>query len=554
MRGLRREIGKESGIKYILIIVFIGICLSLRGSFIGEANANAMMVSNKRLFGLPAKPTYLYILVDESLTANQVDNDGKYRSGITSTILKFATAYGWISGTDFCTFVYQYSTEYEGNLKDKIWPPGDDCPPLMLENNAKYQNLDFALRSLAKELEHSRGYSGAVEDLSNTLETVRKKIDSSDHAGDSMVILVTQGSPIEEGKDANLQQELGEAASEWKKELLVPLGVVLFEDHANLEYLEKRWVDYFFDELTPNEEPQKYLLALLIDMPVPVRDQNIWDWMVGIYRSAKKLGKDADVRVAKISQGNREAELDFNCAPQNFRLIALSAMGEEFILRDENHLPINSTQAPVMNLYRWNVENRENSPQPTTWYFSSSSIVDTEPYFLFSYSCFSTIPLTKPPALDSTPPPIETPPSTGIPIPETSTLTPEARKVGIGGGIALAVIFVLFVLFYKYSHSASPLELLSASLWTLNLCMLLVAGLYLWNRDKVVDIPPNLIANSIAFVLLGGGGGGLLYWLRGRFGNRDGGEISRFSEFLIYSSPFSVALFVTLIIFWVFVL
>ena len=84
MRGLRREIGKESGIKYILIIVFIGICLSLRGSFIGEANANAMMVSNKRLFGLPAKPTYLYILVDESLTANQVDNDGKYRSAENS--------------------------------------------------------------------------------------------------------------------------------------------------------------------------------------------------------------------------------------------------------------------------------------------------------------------------------------------------------------------------------------------------------------------------------------------------------------------------------------
>ncbi|MFH2103364.1 MAG: hypothetical protein ABIJ39_08430 [Chloroflexota bacterium] len=512
------------------VFLYVGVFLFVSlGSFYGwQASASQYTEMNEISQPL-SRPIFLYILIDESLTANQADPNGLFRSEIADIILQFATAYGWLSDSRLFPFVYQYSTQFPENINN-LWPRSEYPRIVTLDEDL----LDI-IGSINERIVYRRElHTSQADGFQQTLTTISDDIQNNNRSADSMVIVVTQGSQAE-NTGRTTEENLEAAASTWH--LTIPLGVVLFgEDDNDLADLQIEWTDSFYEKIN-YLDPNKYILVLSINTTNPVRDLKVWDWMIGIYVDCRRVDGNPSVYLGEIIRSTREVPLNIKCHPQQLRLITMRFSDESFYLLDAQHELISRpSQLGALSLNWWEI----NQPLNTPVYFSSRTPLDQRVSFLYSYVCQEFIVSESPiitPDITSTATPASTPSVVGT-----------IKNGGIGAVGAIVFIFLLlgFCFFLLPKVHWQPLAVTSFVLGVAIIILVLFVGakmLGLWE-----SLMSNIIAGIILIVLVGGGGtGGIILLFKKMFLSTTPTNYGKFTNFLLDISRVIAAVFAVLI-------
>jgi hypothetical protein len=305
-----------------------------------------------------ARPLYLYILIDESETANVIDLQGEIRNAIALQILNFETAYGWTANQSPFVWVYQYSRYFSSDGEvNLVWPEDHFLHSVTIaDRGANSDSISKVTDSLTKKLVHQRDKALWPEDLDTTLNYIKNQINQNGNQENSLVIIVTQGSNRQKGASLNdLAKMLQDASSQWQPGG-TPIGVILFEQYdpafpTYVDELRQVWTNDFIQEL--NEHSNIYLMDLDVDSPVNIRETKIWNWMSEIKSGLVPLGVSA--LVGRFEPGEKEHDLPFiGCTFSNLSIVAMWSSDENFTLNGPSGMP-RQPDGSTSNLVWWNV-------------------------------------------------------------------------------------------------------------------------------------------------------------------------------------------------------
>lgn len=295
--------------------------------------------SDKRL-----EPIHLYLLIDESLTANLSDPERTIRENAVTQVLSFVVAYGWIAEAPPHLYIYQYSTVFDkdAGFTKEIWPKRKTNPPVSIE---EFSTMRSAVLQELRSLEEKFKYQ--VEDPIETLKYIETLITKPETRKNSLVILLTQGSPIEYsvGKGGlSIEEILNAVSEEWDLHE-VPIGVYLFgEDAQNLSI---KWKEHLINRLKLDEE-----IYLLVDNPI-FRDRQLWDWMLRMYDEQGRFYRTdvAYLEIMQIMPSRKSELLTFPFPIKHLKIITLLNVEENIILRWPSDKIESSDDAPPLRYW-----------------------------------------------------------------------------------------------------------------------------------------------------------------------------------------------------------
>jgi len=477
----------------------------------------------------PGKLVRLYILIDQSQSANHDDPDGHTRLSMLSTIVEFAAGYGWLTDTAPYIYVYGYSTAFgetdplhfgtEHTIL--LWPSKSSynytigIPGLHDTDN----DLDDLSNNIAPKL--LKLYD-RVEDLPVTLNYIKWKFDQNpSSAENALVVLLTQGELLGfDSTSTSIDELLKKSAEAWAPSG-IPIAVFTFND-----FWQNKWETNFIEAL--DQDSEVYLGYRY--------ERDIWGRMLKIYSDQRYLYRDGNQAVyfSEIESGQKFSD-SFPSEVEELRIISLVSSDESLRIGDEDGHRYKNNDAPDSSLIYWEFD-KESVSQ-----ISSKRPLANPVHFM--YKCIkSTI---TPTIITDTPTPTPTPTST--------------PSLGSGGLISqhtavafwsVAFIFILIlalkmlkldVVFY--------MSLIAAILDAVMVLGIMIIGLFSnWFGEFMANILAEWAADGLKFLLFllfstGAGGAVAMvkrYWLT--LSNTS----SPLHKFIVDYSPAFIGLFVFL--------
>jgi hypothetical protein len=424
---------------------------------------------------------YLYLLVDESLTANVQDPEGRIRYTVARRVLEFVTAYGWLAQTPPIIEIYQYSQKWEKNNDvQPLWPPtGEVNLPVVLNDEQKMTVLGGA-ETLAEVLKSIKNVEGSnhqgttlVDRPDVVLRFIRdhiNRIKGNSSEKNLLVIMITDGYPVEEGVDPSVLGERIKAAANawghWDSDE-VPVGIFLVkveEDRVPSEW-KKNFFDYrktnmgsFYeaDIFLVNEEFSKEGFSGDSDKITRQVRYRIWR----MFEKGLHWLNGSSVLKGEISAGKNQVELEVQ--PPRLGLAVLKAPLENLHLDAPDGTPVTPQQwdNADIQLRWWDVAFSPPGVQEK-WIFKRDDYLNEVVPFI--YSSFATRPTPTPTPTTSlttpNPTPTATLPTTTLMISptQTSAVTETQSKhpeevIGSSYLWSVALVFLIAVIVHFVAY------------------------------------------------------------------------------------------------------
>jgi hypothetical protein len=327
----------------------------------------------------PDGPVRIYVLIDQSFSANVADGDGHKRLAMLGQVADFATGYGWLANTPPYLYLYAYSTvfgdtdqNFEGPEYTKLLWPTDQLGRQVEIQKSTLGNygLDELYGTVApmvlRDLKPTSDL-GQVENLPVTLDYIKKLIGQSgqNSHNKSLVVILTQGELIGDNAGAkNIREELNVAAQIWAPSS-VPIAVYTFSS-----LYQDDWRDQFIKKL--DEDP-----AIFLDT---MYDRNIWNSMLSIYEQLGLIGQGSQEGVfsGQIESGQRTAP-NFSPDTEMLDLVSLSLPNERLSIDGDYGAKYDTDYFPSFQFDYWHIDHG-----PISTLISTNNVMSS---VQFIYNC-----------------------------------------------------------------------------------------------------------------------------------------------------------------------
>jgi len=461
------------------------ICIILLATLIIIGLSKFSFILTPVLANSQAKPTdqfknpnYIYILVYESKTANDIDSDRSLRSDIVGELLQFAASYHWIGDSKLYVEVLQY----QGNFKDGvnlIWPESTEPKTVELESNFfdMYSETTKALSIL--------GDTWWKDSLDIALSSVITKIEGnlSINPENSMVILITEGRLNDLQRNSTCDN-LEKAAASWR--LPVPLGVIVFSNSKDSGAIGDTWRTCFFEK-NSNLKYSGNLHFISTSTSNSSKVRQLWLWITNFYKRYRYSQFLTFDYFTLDNNSTNSHKFELECIPQKMKYVIYGLPGEEFALQDSGKTPIPENRLGNLEIRWWEIENELDGNALDSYYeISVSNPVYQDFHSLFGYNglCIPT------PTFIGTNEPTFTPTPT-----KPATTYSEEQKIeivtnsiwGFVGGIAFLGIVYLFSYAFKKKIKGKHLLLFYCS-WFTFISTLLLTAIYIYLINGKLDV------------------------------------------------------------------
>lgn len=275
------------------------------------------------------EPIHLFLLIDESRTANISDPEGTIRYDAARRVVEYIVSHGYLAGSPPIIHIYQYSSGLpDGNgvyrSTRQIFPPaGSDRPVYLVKPSADCTNC----ASLSEVFQSLNNYpTNNFEYLDETMAFLKDEVEGRD-SSHSIVIIITQGYPLRYGQSPEqVKTNLQNAARAWG-DLNVPVDVLLGGKElssSDLDKFAKLWQEDFYGYL-PIVTLRELKPRILQGLPVSNHAQ-VWKWMTAIFqRQNWFLGTGVENGILD----KEEDLLDIPFVPAKLKVIAFKTEFED---------------------------------------------------------------------------------------------------------------------------------------------------------------------------------------------------------------------------------
>lgn len=529
-----------------LLILMVPSCLTfsknLSSADISVQNTPPLNLQCDDLSAL--QPKVVYILVDESYSANAHDTSGNLRYSVATLISDFASAYGWLASAPPIIYIYRYSTEYKESTgyTDKIWPPEGAFPNPQILLNDPHTTSAIGLSDIDREL---RSYvvprsldSSRVENLYQTLEYVKGQITSHPLIDNTMLFIITEGYPEEEHSSESIDVTLERVSHIWDESGInrVPIAVALYSsDSRRLPYLVDNWNEHFLQQVK-NPTLQKPLPLLMLESNMG-NYGTVWDWMISLYQQIGMFNSTG-VHIGKMP-GSQRSKLTFLESASNLSIATYwDGESDGLIVTDEDIFQnIEPNKEGLLNW--WNMLLNDDS-------LTMQNGIHVESGNKFIYHCMFTRNSasdisTATPFVENVPSSQPTPGPSSLPVNKPIIINLASGFVSL-----LLVVFTTVFMFQVRNKINYHFFAAAAFIWLSLDVVFTILDFLLASRLNLDALLTNLVADVIIIIIFGGGGSGVFIQLfKSIF--IDNKPQDKFGSFLYFASPALGGLLVVLL-------
>jgi hypothetical protein len=444
----------------------------------------------------------LYILVDESKTANLADRDGTIRFSMLNTIIEFAVGYGWLADAPPDIHIFRYRDGLDDPTTDlqdftqAVWPTDKSSKHVaLITTTLTTTNLTSLINEVRPSILHDYSAGSMLrEHLPTTFKYIAGLAGANGNKQNTIVILITQGELQEENATGtNIDDYLRDAKDAW-----LPSGI-------NIGIFK-------FDSLHQENWKKQFLIALAEDPEIYLHtccDRNIWNGMIKIYQDKGFLSKGENLDVVSLGHiGNGSDYYTFPSSLENLRVLSLDI---------NEGVMINGNQGNYVEDLRW--WDLEYPPESlvASLYSPLSSIQ-------FLYTCKQVLVTSAPPTV--TPESSGCPPNTSCPI-----------VIRPGNFLSILLIIIVVVIAFLFSNYAYPWLVIARFLFIFDIFTLIYA---LWPAlflDVIEEILANFVVRVVSTIIFG-----ISFLILSGFRSRNGDtvniELTNFDHLETISKPF----------------
>jgi hypothetical protein len=390
---------------------------------------------------------YFYVLIDASLSAENIDPNAIIRKEAAQIIAEIAADYGWVAGHSTDISVYQFPATQavaSSNKPDAIVKLANYNSDLVVNNVPS--NIKTTLQSFKGVFQPS----GYVDRLDEALKEINREIIRFKIQNNAVVFLITHGSPL---NGASASETLADKLEQAEKVLpsQVPIATYLIENEnqeAETQIFEA-WRTNFYSSNDSTRDPKIYLFNESQRTNHSDFDQRLWDWFHQVIERSN-LPQGA-IWVDEMTDQKSPLELTTSSPLNTLSISILEGLDDEFSLRTSAN-ELTAVNDPGIYTHAW----RLNQSTAGSFFIDQNPESIRLPMRLIYRCAFENTPIPTR-TLTPTPTPTFTPTPTLTPIPSSSAPTPMPSEptypelsIWLPGFIAFSLVGGVALWAYKF--------------------------------------------------------------------------------------------------------